>query len=60
VRHLVLVHDALVLPFSLPLPDAQGTALADGLYGVQVTLDVPDPEPLRPAAWARIEVRSVY
>jgi len=60
VRRLVLVHDALVLPFSLPLRDAQGAALADGWYGVQVTLDVPDPEPLRPAARARLEVQSVY
>lgn len=60
VRRFVLVHDALVLPFSLTLRDAQGAALADGWYGVQATLDVSGPEPLRPAARARFEVQTVY
>lgn len=60
LKRLVLVHDALVLPFSLVLKDAHGSPLADGWYGVEATLDVLDPQPLRPAARARIEIQSVY
>jgi len=60
VQRLVLVHDALLLPFSLGLRDPAGRVVPDGRYGVEITLDVLDPEPLRPSARSRVEVQTVY
>jgi hypothetical protein len=50
----------LVLPFSFRLATADAQPLPDGRYAVWVTLSTLDPEPVRPAARALVEVASVH
>lgn len=55
-----LQRGALLLPFRLPLVLEGGRPLADGVYAVRATFETLEPEPVRPAATARIEVRSTH
>jgi hypothetical protein len=57
---VMLVRDALALPFSFTLADAQGGPLPDGRYAVTARFDVVGPQALQPSERAVIEVRSVH
>lgn len=55
-----LRRSALALPFRLPLVLEGGRPLADGVYAVRARFETLEPEPVRPATTARLEVRSTH
>jgi hypothetical protein len=50
----------VLVPFRFTLATEKGEPLADGIYAVSARLDTRDPDPLRPAARARISVSSTH
>jgi hypothetical protein len=59
-KTVTLVRSALVLPFSFKLISDKGMPLADGPYGVRVTLETRDAPSLRPSVRSVIDVASTY
>lgn len=55
-----LRRSTLALPFRLPLVLEGGRPLADGVYAVRARFETLEPEPVQPAATARLEVRSTH